>query len=205
MLLGALLQLLRNQNRNVLQSISPHHEIFMTASIKEEKGNATIWVLKHNHHKKCQEQVLIGLTSFSRSGLQILDYKLQAFEYYTDNGNQSRRSFRFAVVEANKSKSYPQNFVCMLPSQFGKGKTDSAFLKLFGAKSLEQARSLLKTAWEMENDSDIKAEIERRLKLLEPKAVNQIKCSSCGTISLFTLMSIPGRILSKFSISALQI
>jgi formylmethanofuran dehydrogenase subunit E len=68
----------------------------------------------------------------------------------------------------------------MLPSQFGKGKTDSVFLKLFGDKSLEQAKCLLKTAYDKENDSDIKAEIERRLKLLEPKVVNQIKCSSCG-------------------------
>jgi len=68
----------------------------------------------------------------------------------------------------------------MLPSQFGKGKTDSAFLKLFGDKSLEQAKSLLKTAWEKEDDSDVKAEIERRLKLLEPKGVNQISVAVRG-------------------------
>jgi hypothetical protein len=49
MLLGALLQLLRNQNRNVLQSVNPHHEIFITVSIKGEKRNATTWVSKHNH------------------------------------------------------------------------------------------------------------------------------------------------------------
>ena len=111
-----------------------------------------------------------------------MDYKLQAFEYYTDDGNQSRRSFRFAVVDSSKSKSYPQNFVCMLPSQFGKGKVDSAFLKLFGDQSLKQATCLLKTAYDTEDDSEVKAEIERRLKLLEPKAVDQIKCSSCGKL-----------------------
>ena len=81
-----------------------------------------------------------------------------------------------------KSKIYPQNFVCMLPSQFGKGKIDSAFLKLFKDKSLEQAKALLKAAWEREDDSEVKAEIERRLKLLEPKEVNQVKCSSCGKL-----------------------
>ncbi len=70
----------------------------------------------------------------------------------------------------------------MLPSQFGKGKVDSAFRKLFGDKSLEQASSLLKAAWEREDDSEIKAEIERRLKLLEPKVVNQVKCSGCGKL-----------------------
>lgn len=111
-----------------------------------------------------------------------MDIKLQVFEYYADDDNYSRKSFRFAVVDSSKSKSYPQNFVCMLPSQFGKGKVDSAFLKLFGDKSLEQAMSLLKAAWEREDDSEIKAEIERRLKLLEPKVVNQIKCSGCGKL-----------------------
>jgi len=70
----------------------------------------------------------------------------------------------------------------MLPSQFGKGKVDSAFRKLFGDKSLEQATSLLKAAWEREDNSEIKAEIERRIKLLEPKVVNQIKCSGCGKL-----------------------
>lgn len=111
-----------------------------------------------------------------------MDYKLQAFECYTGDGNQSHRSFRFAVIEANKSKSYPQNFVCMLPLQFGKGKTDSAFLKLFGDRSLEQAKALLKAAYDTEDSFEVKAEIERRLKQIEPKAVDQIKCSNCGKL-----------------------
>jgi len=32
-------------------------------------------------------------------------------------------------------------------------------------------------SYDKEDDSGVKAEIERRLKLLEPKEVNQIKCS----------------------------
>jgi len=108
-----------------------------------------------------------------------LNIRLQVFEYYGDDNN-GRKSFRFAVVDSSKFKSYPQNFVCMLPSQFGKGKVDSAFLKLFGDRSLEQAKALLKDAWMSEDDSEVKAEIERRLKLLEPKEANQIKCSNCG-------------------------
>ena len=110
-----------------------------------------------------------------------MDIRLQVFEYYADDNN-GRKSFRFAVVNCLKSKIYPQNFVCMLPSQFGKGKIDSAFLKLFGDRSLEQAKSLLKAAWEREDDSEVKVEIERRLKLLEPKVANQVKCSSCGKL-----------------------
>ena len=111
-----------------------------------------------------------------------MDIRLQVFEYYGDNDNCLRKSFRFAVVDFSKSKSYPQNFVCVLPVQLGKGKSDSAFLKVFKDKSLEQAKALLKDALEREDDSEVKAEIERRLMLLEPKGVNQIKCSGCGKL-----------------------
>ena len=68
----------------------------------------------------------------------------------------------------------------MLPVNLGAAKSNSVFLQLFGEQSLEQAKALLKAAWEREDDSEIKAEIERRLSLLEPKGLNQIKCSSCG-------------------------
>jgi hypothetical protein len=111
-----------------------------------------------------------------------LDIRLQVLEYYGDNNNCLRRSFRFAVVDLSKSKSYPQNFVCVLPVQLGKGKSESAFLKVFKDKSLEQAKALLKDALKREDDSEVKAEIERRLLLLEPKEVNQIKCSGCGKL-----------------------
>jgi len=70
----------------------------------------------------------------------------------------------------------------MLPINLGAAKSNSVFLQLFGDKSLEQAKALLKDAWEHEDDSEVKAEIERRLKLLEPKGVNQTKCSSCGKL-----------------------
>jgi hypothetical protein len=115
-------------------------------------------------------------------GSSTLDIRLQVFEYYADDNNYSRRSFRFAVVDLSKSKSYPQNFVCMLPVKLGAGKSDSVFLHVFKDKSLEQAKALLKAALEREDDSEVKAEIERRLLLLEPKGVNQIKCSGCGKL-----------------------
>jgi hypothetical protein len=111
-----------------------------------------------------------------------LDVGLQVFEYYEDNNNYPQRSFRFIVVDLSKSKSYPQNFVCVLPLKLGKGKSDSAFLKVFKDKSLEQAKALLKDALEREDDSEVKAEIERRLMLHEPKKINQIKCSGCGKL-----------------------
>lgn len=121
--------------------------------------------------------------SYFAQGLSALDIKLQAFEYYADNGdNYARKSFRFAVVDFSKSKSYPTNFVCMLPINLVAAKSNSVFLQLFGDKSLEQAKALLKEALDREDDVEIKAELVRRLKLLEPKGVNQIKCSSCGKL-----------------------
>lgn len=93
----------------------------------------------------------------------------------------NRRLFSFAVVDLDKSKSYPQNFVCMLPMRLGaKEKAPNAFQKIFGEKSPEQAKALLTKALKSEDDPEIKAEIERRLTLLEPKKPLLVKCSGCG-------------------------
>lgn len=87
---------------------------------------------------------------------------------------------RFAVVDLDKSHSYPLNFVCMLPLQVnGNSKQHSVFTKVFGNHSLELAKQLLTKALEKEDDSEVKAEIEKRLNLLEPKPI-QIKCPVCG-------------------------
>jgi len=89
--------------------------------------------------------------------------------------------FSFAVVDLDRSKTYPQNFVCMLPMHFGKqGKVDSAFQKVFGEKSVEQAKALLTAALKTEDETAVKVEIERRLKLLEPASDLLVKCSGCG-------------------------
>jgi len=111
-----------------------------------------------------------------------MSVKLQVFEHNGKDDNPFRRSFRFAVVDFSKSSSYPSNFVCMLPLKLGVGKPDSVFLKVYGNKSLEQAKILLTGALKAENDAEIKAEIERRLKLLDPSQTAQIKCSSCGKL-----------------------
>ena len=111
-----------------------------------------------------------------------MSVRLQIFEHNSKDDNPLRRSFRFAVVDFNKSQSYPSNFVCMLPLKLGVGKPDSVFLKVYGTKSLEQAKVLLNGALKTENDSEVKVEIERRLKLLDPAQAAQIKCSSCGKV-----------------------
>ena len=41
---------------------------------------------------------------------------------------------------------------------------------------------LLTGALKAVDDSEVRVEIERRLNLLNPKQVNQIKCSGCGKL-----------------------
>ena len=95
-------------------------------------------------------------------------------------GHSQSYHIRFAIVDLDKSQDYPSNFVCMLPQQVsGNSKQHSAFAKVFGNHSSELAKRLLTKALETEDNSEIKAEIEKRLKLLEPKPI-QIKCRICG-------------------------
>ena len=91
------------------------------------------------------------------------------------------RYIRFAVVDLDKSKNYPANYVCMLPLQpRADGKVHNVFSELFGDESLELAKRLLNKALKTETDPEIKIEIEKRLKLLEPKQPIKVKCRACG-------------------------
>lgn len=109
-----------------------------------------------------------------------MDCKLQVFKRDAREG-YSGWTYRFAIVNYNKSKTYPANFVCMLPVKLYQGKANygSVFGTLFGDKSLEFAIGLLNDALKTEDDTEIKAEIEKRLKLIDPKQVNVVKCNQC--------------------------
>ncbi len=91
-----------------------------------------------------------------------------------------RNNYRFAVVDFNRSDSYPSNFVCMLPIKIAKGKKTNVFEKVFGDESLVKAKLLLRESLKREPDLAVKAEINRRLVLLEPKQAGQVICSGCG-------------------------
>ena len=99
-----------------------------------------------------------------------------------DAKDYSQRGYiRFAVIDLDKSENYPANYVCMLPFQPSiNGKGQNIFSELFGKDGLELAKRLLNEALKTESDSEIKAKIEERLKLLEPKSPVQVKCRVCG-------------------------
>ncbi len=90
-------------------------------------------------------------------------------------------NYRFAVVDMSLSKQYPRNFVCMLPMKIGqgRGKIVSVFGGLFRDNGVDFAISLLNDALKSESDNEVKAEIERRLRLIDPTQINTVKCSAC--------------------------
>jgi hypothetical protein len=89
----------------------------------------------------------------------------------TELNDYSRKGYlRFVVVDLDRSKEYPINFFCLLPKNIkASGKRNSKFERKFGDNSLELAKKLLKRALRAEGDREVKAEIRKRLDLLQPK------------------------------------
>jgi hypothetical protein len=72
------------------------------------------------------------------------------------------------VVDLDKSRNYPLNFVCILPqTTMSLGKPSNIFSKVFGTSSLEVATKLLHRALKKEKDDDIKKELTKRLRALK--------------------------------------
>ena len=124
--------------------------------------------------------MLINFACLFISGTIDLTFVLKVFTLNNSRGHYSWTHLRFAVLDLNKSESYPSNFVSILPMRIDSdGKIPSAFTKLFGNKSLKTARGLLTVSLKKEHSSEIKAEIERRLNLLESNPIIHIKCRVC--------------------------
>jgi hypothetical protein len=109
-----------------------------------------------------------------------MNFKLRIFRRDYTNNLSAWNYLRFAVVDLNKSRSYPENFVSILPMRIDSDEElQSAFAKFFGSESLATARGLLTEALKTEDDSEIKAEITRRLNLLDPNPAVYVKCRVC--------------------------
>ena len=91
--------------------------------------------------------------------------------YAIKNSHQRQTDrIQLVVVDLDKSKRYPLNFVCVLPRYFRiLEKRSSKFAKLFGEKSLCMAKNLLVDAEHNENDPEIKTAITKRIKNLDLK------------------------------------
>jgi len=110
-----------------------------------------------------------------------LRLRLRVSKFDNASDNSVGKSFRFAVVDLDKGRDYPLNFVCLLPLNIKpEVKSVSIFSGVFGEESLPVAKRLLAEALEREDEAEVRGEIERRLRLLEPKPVFEKTCVSCG-------------------------
>jgi hypothetical protein len=83
---------------------------------------------------------------------------------------QQINRIQLVVVDLDKSKRYPLNFVCVLPRYFRiLEKRSSKFAKLFGEKSICMAKKLLVDAWRSEDDPEIKTVINKRIRDIDSK------------------------------------
>jgi hypothetical protein len=109
--------------------------------------------------------------------LKLLITKKEIVHYNT----RTKTKYLFSVIDLDKSKKYPQNFVSVLPRNINAiVKPSNIFEKIFGNKSLEMAKQLLEKALKTRPDTETTLAIRGRLKLLNPKLNNQSKCQKCG-------------------------
>jgi hypothetical protein len=145
-----------------------------------KKGERLRGTWENSRNQLIQIDMLINLIVFCVLGIIDLTFELRIFARNSIHGPHGWNHLRFAVVDLDRSKTYPDNFVSMLPMRINSdGKPPSVFTKFFGNKSLKIAIELLTKSLKKEQTSEIKAEIERRLKLLEPDPFIHIKCHVC--------------------------
>lgn len=99
----------------------------------------------------------------------------------TETKNYTKPKLRFVVIDQDKSKQYPANFVCILPKTI-KNQTIPAnnFERIFGDKSKELAVQLLKKALRSRPSVYVRTEIRKRVDILNPKPKNLARCNVCG-------------------------
>ena len=110
--------------------------------------------------------------------LELLITEKEIKHYNTE----TRTKHIFAVIDLDKTKQYPQNFVSLLPKNIkATVKPTNIFEGLFGNESLKIAKHLLEKSLETRHNSKTKQTIRERLKLLGPKLNNKTRCQNCGT------------------------
>ena len=111
--------------------------------------------------------------------LQLLITKKETIQYHVI----TKTKHLFAVIDLDKSKQYPQNFVSVLPKTIKAGdKPSNKFEELFGKDSIEMANQLLKKALRSRPDSETTKAIRDRLRTLDTKPVIKAQCRDCGKL-----------------------
>ena len=93
----------------------------------------------------------------------------------------TQKQHRFTVIDLERSRFYPQNFVCILPKNIQiNNKPLNTFEKLFQNESKTVAMQLLEKALKTRPDFGTATSIRGRLKTLQPKSTIKTKCKNCG-------------------------
>jgi hypothetical protein len=109
--------------------------------------------------------------------LQLLITKKEIRHYNT----RTKTKHLFAVIDLDKSKNYPQNFVSLLPKKIDSiVKPSNLFEEKFGNDSVEVAKQLLEKALKKRPNSETSKAIRDRLKILAPKLISKTNCQQCG-------------------------
>ncbi|KON33876.1 MAG: hypothetical protein AC479_02855 [miscellaneous Crenarchaeota group-6 archaeon AD8-1] len=109
-----------------------------------------------------------------------MDLQLYITKHYGLKYRSKGTQVKFAVVDKDKAKKYPQNFLCMLPKKLNpKLKQKYKFTDLFGSQSPQLAYNLLKDALENEDDLEVIKAIKSRLREIK-STENHSKCRICG-------------------------
>lgn len=97
--------------------------------------------------------------------------------YALKKGNQKLNNcIQLVVVDLDKGKRYPLNFVCVLPRYLRLlERRSSNFAKIFGKKSCCVAKKLLVEAWHREEDPQIRTVINKRIKEIDAKQESETR------------------------------
>jgi hypothetical protein len=108
-----------------------------------------------------------------------MNLELSILKRFANRLSGLKEEYVFSVVDLDKAEDYPRNFVCLLPKNLQtESNPNRLFLKIFGEASNGIAARLLTDALRSEGDLGVRAEIEKRLKALQPKPT--AKCPICG-------------------------
>ncbi|MCL2359610.1 MAG: hypothetical protein LBH74_03075 [Nitrososphaerota archaeon] len=103
--------------------------------------------------------------------------------YAIKNSSQRAGPIQLVVVDLDRSKYYPLNFVCVLPRYFRiLERRSSKFAKLFGIRSHDMAKKLLIDASRQEPDPEIQNLITKRLKDINAVPTASPKGVCCGQL-----------------------
>ncbi len=93
--------------------------------------------------------------------------------YAIKKGNQKLDSnVQLVVVDLDRGRRYPLNFVCVLPRYLRLlEKRSSNFAKIFGERSVCVAKNLLVEATHEEGDPDIQKVISKRIRDIDQKHI----------------------------------